>query len=115
MYGTDGILQYRVSYEDLEEQYGPIIKTSANGQYFIFKKSVHDISKLDFLSDEQIIERYMTINVMKLSIFSFKYVKTINLYKNIKEWLLLQNEKKSLKELDWLYQIKGNSMNEIDI
>ena len=75
MYGTDGILQFRYDYTQEQEMYGKPIKSSSNGQSFIFKKSLQEIAKLEYLTDDQLIERFMTINIMKLTIFSFKHVK----------------------------------------
>ena len=76
---------------------------------------MHEISKNEFLPDEQIIEQFMTINIMKLNFSQIKHVKKINLYKNIKELLLQNNDKESLKKLGWIYHLKRGTMNEIDI
>ena len=61
------------------------------------------------------IEQFMTINIMKLTFTELKHVKKINLYKNIKETILQNNDKESLKKLGWIYHLKRGSMNEIDI
>lgn len=52
VYGTDGILENRVDYEDLDNLYGQPVSTSSSGQYFIFRKELHEIENLRFLSDE---------------------------------------------------------------
>ena len=39
VYNTNGILQNRVNYEKISEQFGEPISTSNNGQYFIFKQT----------------------------------------------------------------------------
>jgi len=88
IYGSDGILQFRVDFNDMEALYGKPISTSANGQIFVLKKSIAEISKIQNQSNQQMIEHFLRIDLMNLTIFKFSHIKAINLYKNIKEWLL---------------------------
>ena len=106
VYGTEGILEFRVDYSEQEASYGQPIGTSSSGQFFIFRKSKEDIENIQYLSDEQMIEHFMTIHILKLSAFSFDVVKKINVYKNIKEYLLRDNDRESIKKLNWLYNLK---------
>jgi len=37
IYDTNGILQNRVNYEQISEQFGDPVSTSSNGQFFLFR------------------------------------------------------------------------------
>ena len=40
------------------------------------------------MTNEQMVEQYMTIYILKISIFKFEVKKKINIIKNIREYLL---------------------------
>ena len=56
----------------------------------------------------------MTIHILKLSVFSFDVVKKINVYKNIKEYMLRNNDRKSINKLNWLYNMKYEDIDTVD-
>ena len=60
------------------------------------------------------IEHYMTIHILKLSVFSFGVVKRINVYKNIKEYLLRNNDSESIEKLSWLFNLKYEDIHTVD-
>lgn len=62
--------------------------TSNNGQIWVFKKSLEQLDdmKINGSSNEELMRDFMTINIMKLSVFKFEFVKKLNLTKCISEY-----------------------------
>lgn len=57
----------------------------------------------------------MTIYILKISIFKFEVKKKINIIKNIREYLLQNNEQHTREEIDWINASEFQSLkNEID-
>ena len=48
------------------------------------------------------VEQYMTIYILKISIFKFEVKKKINIIKNIREYLLQNSGQNQREEIEWI-------------
>ena len=68
-YSQNGILMTRFEYKKEVKMYGDPIKTSSNGQNFIFKRSKIQIKELNINPQDKWI-----FNVMAISMFGIRFI-----------------------------------------
>lgn len=56
------------------------------------------------LSYEEMMEKYMTVHIFKLSIFRLQFMKKINILGNIREYMLKHKEQE-ISKINWLFDL----------
>jgi hypothetical protein len=91
VYLLNGRLIKSVDFTDIMETYGEPSEVSPDGTIFVFmqpsKKFYSDDHVMTGAAKNQIKE-YMTVSILKLTIFGFTHIKDINILKEIKKCLM---------------------------
>ena len=88
VFTQNALLINTVDFSHLVQEFGHPLATSNNGQIWVFKKSLEQLEDMQIngSSNEELMRDFMTVSIMKVSIFKFQFIKKLNLTKCISEY-----------------------------